>query len=183
MVWYGEGLWPTCICDWSESLQRRRGTGSGFVRANMGLGFGWWRRVWPWRMLHRGVCFERRRIKGSGETEIFYEESIYSHRRRVYIFNKKKKKSDLKIKKMMMWKIVVLAKSSVLYIYIDEPDWWNCLYYFITLSPNKFESKFKNIIKSYNIFTISLFWVVVNNNNNNNIIIIILAYGRLTPNL
>ena len=50
-------------------------------------------------MLHRGVCFERRRIKGSGETEIFYEESIYSHRRRVYIFNKKKKKSNLKIKK------------------------------------------------------------------------------------
>ena len=69
-------------------------------------------------MLHRGVCFEQRRIKGSGETEIFYEESIYSHRRRVYIFNKKKK-IQIK-KKMMMWKIVVLAKSSVLYIYIDE---------------------------------------------------------------
>ena len=67
--------------------------------------------VTPWGVL-------RRRIKGLGETEIFYEESIYSHRRRVYIFNKKKKKSDLK-KKMMMWKIVVLAKSSVIYIYID----------------------------------------------------------------
>ena len=65
--------------------------------------------------------------------------------------------------------------------------------FFKLLSPNKFESKFKNTIKSHNIFTISLFWVVVssssnnnNNNNNNNIIIIIiiiLAYGRLTPNL
>ena len=67
MVWYGEGVWPTCICDWSESLQRRfgrrrRGMGSGFVGANMGLGFGWWRRALAvGSILDDGECFGWRR--------------------------------------------------------------------------------------------------------------------------
>ena len=67
MVWYGEGVWLTCICDWSESLQRRfgwrrRGMGSGFVGANMGFGFGWWRRALVvGSVLDDGECFGWRR--------------------------------------------------------------------------------------------------------------------------
>ena len=70
-------------------------------------------------MLHRGVCFEQRRIKGSGETEIFYEESIYSHRRRVYIFNKKKK-NQIKKKNDDVENCGVSKVFFFIYIYIDN---------------------------------------------------------------
>ena len=52
-----------------------------------GEGFGHGMCFGRWRMFHRGVCFERERIRGLGEIENFYEEeSIYSHRRSVYIY-------------------------------------------------------------------------------------------------
>ena len=36
-----------------------------------------------------------------------------------YIYLRKRNKSDLKIKKMLMWKIVESSNASIIYIYID----------------------------------------------------------------
>ena len=74
-------------------------------------------------MFHRGVCFERERIRGLGEIENFYEEeSIYSHRRSVYIYLIKRKKIRFKNKKNADVKNCGVSRVFgfiYIYIYID----------------------------------------------------------------
>ena len=118
MVWYEEGLWPTCICDWSESLQRRRGMGSGFVGANMGLGFGWWRRVWPWRMLHRGVCY--REGSRDREKQKSFIRRVYILIDEEYIYLIKRKKIRFKKKNDDVENCGVSKVFGFIYIYINK---------------------------------------------------------------
>ena len=133
MVWYGEEVWPTYICDWSESLQKRfgrqrRGMGLGFVGANMGLGFGWWRRaLGVGSVLDDEECFGRR-WRFDREACIGWQRSGMGKEKG----NERNRKSEFSFlyywvlciigffffkKIMLTWKIVGILKVSVICIY------------------------------------------------------------------
>ena len=124
MVWYGEEVWPTYICDWSESLQKRfgrqrRGMGSGFVGANMGLGFGWWRRaLGVGSVLDDEECFGRR-WRFDREACIGWQRSGMGKEKG----NKRNRKSEFSF--LYYWVLERKKKSEFLF-FLSNADMENC---------------------------------------------------------
>ena len=124
MVWYGEGIWPTCICDWSESLQRRfgqrrRGMGLGFVGANMGLGFGWWRRALAVGSILDGECFGRWR-RFDREVCIGWQRSGTGKKKA----NRRNRKSEFSF--LYYWVLRIIGFFKKINFFLNNADVENC---------------------------------------------------------